>query len=581
MYARAVRTLAAAGGRVGLTPGPIRKGLPEELALAGLRVDACSVAVASKSAALISFSSISCVALLAWLFGARTILFLFPVFATAASVSAHILMMSHPARAGARLMKEVLSGSMSGTNLMIMSLRQEQSLSSAIMFASEGDSAFQKELRRCVWEVVMAKHSGFEEAVQRMGDRFARHSSEFKSSMDALVTASCEATPEGLRRALDRANNAMVAGAKRRIEEYALSLSTPSMVMFGLGILLPLMVGSFLPMLSWDLWSGGDGTGGARVPGEIAVTPETVLIMNFLFPAVALLVAIGTASRHPLVRAPNRSGAGVQLPGLAGVIASTAAGVLLSTHFLEGVFEALGLLWSSVGPASVWLATKSAGYSRAPSAEHALEGALFRTGARMAEGKNFEKAFAESATEAKGEAGPLLRELSLAALMPSGDPSPDGARTASRMGRSNSLDALDVVWRASAKDEQAAGMLAMDLAAYLKDLNDLALTLRIRLKPIISMMKMTAYALAPLVLGVTFAMYVSLSSIAGSVADTDAAGPFLVVLGLFLAETNAVVMYFVWGIDGGSDRRQLMSSIGQSVLCSEIVYSATALAVAL
>ncbi|MBN1678309.1 MAG: hypothetical protein JW880_07205, partial [Candidatus Thermoplasmatota archaeon] len=103
--------------------------------------------------------------------------------------------------------------------------------------------------------------------------------------------------------------------------------------------------------------------------------------------------------------------------------------------------------------------------------------------------------------------------------------------------------------------------------------------LRMRLRPIVSMMKMTAYALAPVVLGVTFAIYISLASMAGVAADASSAGSFLLVLGIFLAETNAAVMYFAWAIEGGTDCRQLMASVGQCVLCSEIVYAATAYAV--
>jgi hypothetical protein len=120
----------------------------------------------------------------------------------------------------------------------------------------------------------------------------------------------------------------------------------------------------------------------------------------------------------------------------------------------------------------------------------------------------------------------------------------------------------------------------MDLAAYLKDLDDLVVALGMRLRPIVSMMKVTAYALAPVVLGVTFAMYISLSSIAGAGPDPRSASSFLLVLGVFLAQTNAAVMFFVWGMEGKRDRRELMASIGQSILCSEMIYSATALVAA-
>lgn len=575
-----VSRLSSAGGRLGLRPGRTGKGLPDDLVLAGLDLDPGAVSVAAKLMALLVFVSVMAGA---FSYGALTGLWLpavVPAFAAAGSVAAHALILSHPSRAASKLMEEVLRDSMGGTNLMIMSLRQEQSLPSAMVFASRGAGAFRRELRRCIWDVVMARHAGFEEALQTLGDRFARYCNEFKTSMDALVTASCESTPEGLRRALDRANEAMVSGAKRRIEEYVLSLSTPSMVMFGVGILLPLMVGSFLPMLSWDLWSTGDGVREVGVPGGLAVTLETVLVMNVLFPAIALFVALSISSRHPFRGSRSGISENRRWHLLAAILSVSSAGVAASVLMLDGLLEAFGVLWSATAPAAVVLATMDSADGQSRLSGPALESALFRTGARMAEGKNFEKAFAESAAEAMGLPGTVLRRLCLSCLMPAGREEVREPFIASQGDARNCVEALEVVRKASTKDEPGAGVLAMDLAAYLKDLSDLDATLRLRLRPMVSMMRVTAYALAPVVLGVTFAMYLSLASIAGVESEPSEAGGFLLVLGLFLAETNASVMYFVWATEGGGDRGRLMASVGQCVLCSGIVYSATALLVA-
>jgi hypothetical protein len=98
-----------------------------------------------------------------------------------------------------------------------------------------------------------------------------------------------------------------------------------------------------------------------------------------------------------------------------------------------------------------------------------------------------------------------------------------------RCGDGNVLEGLKIVRGSASKDELSAGMLAMDLAAYLKDLGDLESTLKSRLRPTISMMRMTTHALAPIVLGVTFSIYMSLSSIAGGTEDMSAGSLFLVL----------------------------------------------------
>ncbi|MDQ1371130.1 MAG: hypothetical protein QG582_44, partial [Candidatus Thermoplasmatota archaeon] len=154
----------------------------------------------------------------------------------------------------------------------------------------------------------------------------------------------------------------------------------------------------------------------------------------------------------------------------------------------------------------------------------------------------------------------------------------DGAVASESSGeRVNALEALKVVARASSKDEMDAGMMAMDIATYLRELSEIESTLKMRLRPTISMMRMTAHVLGPLVLGVTFAIYVSLGSVAGGYGDPGVPETMLMVLGLFLAEMNAVVCYFVWGIEGRSDRQELSRSIGMCMLVSQFVFVSTAL----
>jgi hypothetical protein len=91
------------------------------------------------------------------------------------------------------------------------------------------------------------------------------------------------------------------------------------------------------------------------------------------------------------------------------------------------------------------------------------------------------------------------------------------------------------------------------------------------------MMKMTAYALGPIVLGVTYAIYLSLGGVASGGTGGVGAGLFFLVLGTFLAETNAAVTYFLWGLEGKKDRATLMYSLGTCILASELVYTATVL----
>src|SRR4030042_285848 len=228
---------------------------------------------------------------------------------------------------------------------------------------------------------------------------------EPKAAVNALITASCEATEDGRRRALDRANNASVLGVKRRIEEYALSLSTPSMVMFGLAILLPLMVGSLLPMLSWDVWTASSGAIGPNMGTSPIGMPQVAFIMNVMFPAIGLLVAMSSVTRHPLESRDGRPALTSRTTWrlIAPSVCCTILFVTLATIWLEGIQRAAAILIGSAVPTSIlllYLGRRGPDSTRGD--QEASEEVLFRTGARMVEGENFESAICEAC---KGQDG--------------------------------------------------------------------------------------------------------------------------------------------------------------------------------
>lgn len=482
--------------------------------------------------------------------------------------------LSYPRAVASRRASEVLRDSTEGMNLMIMSLRHEQSVPDAMVLAGERPSEFGAELRRALWSVIVGVHSSFEDALCAIGDRWASHSGELKSAVHAVITASCEATEEGRRRALERANRALVSGARRRIEDYVLALSLPAMILFAIGILLPLMVGSFLPMLSWSVWSA-DGVLAAdgQVDSDGAIL-RTILLMNLLFPGIALLVVLDTRSRHPLPRDDQTTRPTRWASRALAALSLSAIGGMAALSSFDGLERAVALTLSATVPMSVVLVSAR---PRAPPGGHDggddLGDLLFRTGARMVEGENLDSALASvgagaSASAVAVVAGAVGRHDE-ADTLPGGDRGMRGPEAAM-------LEGFRVLKAASERDEESAGLLAMDLAGYLRGMTELEETLRRRLKPTISMMRLTTVVLAPLMMGVTYAIYGSLAAIGG--AGSLSPCSFFLVLGVFLAETNAVVCYFVWVTDRSGDRRDLAFYVGACMLVSELLYSATAMA---
>jgi len=566
----------------GMTPRKMRA-LGELMAaveLAALGVSAFCVLAAARTAALFASTASGAAVCAAFaLSGIEWALYLAVLLPTAPWV-ASVSLRTYPYKAAARRAGEMLRHSTEGANLMIMSLRLDGSVANAIVFASRQDTAFSKELRKSVWAVIMGTCESFEDALHRLGTRWARYSGELKGAMNAMVTASRESSEEGRRRALERANGILVAGAKRRIEEYALSLSTPSMVIFSLGILMPLMVGSFLPMLSWDVWDIDSAVAPVSTDGGGWAVVQTVFVMDVLFPLLAFSVASDAVSKHPvdLGHVSTRGARRHTGTAVAAACLSAATGVVISLVLLEGVPRSLALLGSAVLPLSLLLIHLGGHDSgQGHGGMRALEDLLFRAGARMVEGDNLQSAMNAVGRESSDEGASLARSLSFRSnLMGHGldstleDQGPGGDGP----GR---LEALSVVAQAAQKDERAAGLLAMDLAAYLRDLGELESTLKNRLRPTLSMMNLTARFLGPIVLGVTYSIYLSLAAVAGSGQGGIPPEVFLLVLGAFLAETNAVAAYFVSGVEGRGKVREVLRPLGISLLASESMFAATAL----
>jgi len=486
-------------------------------------------------------------------------------------VVARELVLGYPSRTAKRMAEDLLRSSVGAVNVMVMSLRHEPSMPAAMVAASKGGGEFPREVERGLWEVIMGRFASFEEAMMDIGSRWGHASEQLKTALNSMVTACREATDEGRRRALDRANRAVISGARQKIEEYALSLSMPSMLMFGLGILLPLMVGSFLPMLSWDIWS----TDGLEMspPSAASTSPEMVLVMNVLFPGVAAFVAMNAVSGHPLGLQAGRGGETRTRQLVTGTVIGLASAICSGLVLaVTGVRHAPMLaLLAGVLPIAVWMASSGAKAERAGShAGRHMDDLLFRTGARMLDGENFEWSLRGVAADA-GEgltdhAKGLLGRLVL---------SPYNGGPLRLDAAENELEGIRIAREAAAKDELGAGTLAMDVATYVKDLRELETSLKARLKPTISMMRTTALLLAPVVLGVTYAIYVTLGSMMHGLGFEQSADVFFIVLGVFLAEMGAVVVYFVWGISGGTG--SLARQVGTLLAVSELAYVATAL----
>ena len=125
------------------------------------------------------------------------------------------------------------------------------------------------------------------------------------------------------------------------------------------------------------------------------------------------------------------------------------------------------------------------------------------------------------------------------------------------------------------KDPVTAGKTIIQTANYMKDLQKVDHDIRVKLQGVVDMMKVTSMFFAPVVMGVTVALYAILAgqfSLMGSQAMMPPLD-FAMVLGVFLFLSSLVSAYFVTGIMWGDDRLALKRNIGSYIPVSMLIFT--------
>ncbi|MCJ2540677.1 MAG: hypothetical protein LN414_05355, partial [Candidatus Thermoplasmatota archaeon] len=343
----------------------------------------------------------------------------------------------------------------------------------------------------------------------------------------------------------------------------------------------------------------------------------TVVLMDILFPIMFILAARRILDRRPLVRPPSRVEAekmgwgtrtilaitvGATLVGLGlfcGYVATdvSQAQVQLDTALADGSLvemdpgrradvEARAAASSNdplvglavvVGPLPVlWGLAAAVAILYIPalreprkrreeviSVEEALPDALFQIGSRMADGMPLEPAIRRTATTLGDEplADLLRRALTYMTLKRT-------STTEALFGREGALTgfpsenvsaSLKTVVEMVRKDVGGAGRTIVAVSDHLRDLRKVDREVSSRLRPVTDMMRSTALLFAPVILGITSALYLVVAQLAPSLpfSSTAAApmpaGIFAMVLGIFVMAIAAATMQFTSRLSHGDD----------------------------
>ncbi len=330
--------------------------------------------------------------------------------------------------------------------------------------------------------------------------------SSFRRAMYMVISASDSKEREEMERILKSATEVALEGLKQAGEEYSSKLQSPCMVIFGLGIMAPMILLSIVPMLNM----GGSFGLTTSIPSGAM---EFVILV--IVPAVVALVMVTIRGKNPMVEYTDKTKGVYKLTPL--VISIPV--FILTYNMMELKYSIIiSIVVGSVTTLAVLLPDFKKERIRRE-IESSMKDALFDLGNRLITGENFETALLSSMSVRK-PCIPISEALSREYILCRGDIESAIKCCLSPYSPMMS-DFISDVYRASIKDVRDAGRLAVALAHQLQDQDLVRKGIENKLRSMTDMMSGTAAVFAPLILGMSIAMMGPIAALSGDV-NTEA-----------------------------------------------------------
>ncbi len=511
---------------------------------------------------------------------------------------------NYPKTAAQRVKIQSLGRMPEVINYLVMSMRLSPSLNKAIAFAAENvEEPMGSALKKVLWDVYMRKYDSIEEAFLGFAYDWGSWNDDFKRALYAVRSSELEKSKEGIDRGLEKASDIILSGTKRRMDLFVGSLSTPTFVLFAIGILMPMIIGAMLPMMSMG--------------GMTMKIYQVVALMNIVFPMAALGYSFMILGKRPGTSTPPRIKSrlsGLQRKSI-GTTALMMAGALFAVGFISTVMmpnsddplvvqaKMLGSLpyvWAIGFPLSYYCLLTSRDQKKRrdeiKQMEDEFPDALFQLGSRIAEGLPLESALEKTSETMKGTlVADIFRRTAyiLQITRTTLEEALFGSMGVLREHPSRAIKAtMKTVTETVKKDAITAGATIIGISNYLRDMTKVDHDIRTQLSSVMDMMKTTASMFGPIVMGITSALFVILKNAMSQINLTGAGGAggmfggtatgkiemidpsqFAFVMGLYLLMIVVIITYFTAGITHGEDWLERKYLIGTSMPVALTIYS--------
>ena len=505
------------------------------------------------------------------------------VFVILPSILAPIVLASlisnRPARQVRQEEAELLRNAPDLIGAMMMSMNLSPSLEKAVVFsASVNRNGLGRRLADVAWGVMMRTSSDMQSALLDFSSSLSRSNDGLKQALHLLVASTYEPTKEGAQRLLDKANELVLISFRDAAERYIAALSAPVTVLFSLGVLLPVMLFSVVPLLSLGtaLPVGAQQAENPATPFPLGALSVLLIVV---VPFSTLLYSRSVLSRNPIISMPA-----LELrPERHGLILMAAWLALLFAMMLLDLQSRSPYLFllAICLPPCLYLARhhrkahqrdlESKGY------EADFVTGLYQIGNRMSTGAGLERSLREAASSSQGDAFSAWADRSLMRAR-------IGKKGLHELLMSNPeleerfpmiAGAYSTVAKCALRDPVSAGRVAVGLAKNLSDVRAQEVRIEERLRGVVDMMRATSLVFAPIVLGVTGGLF----SITGSFNPQGQSSVEQVTLltGIYVLELALVVSYFTTFLMGARKWAELGYQFGVRAPVAVLIFTLVSL----
>ena len=460
-----------------------------------------------------------------------------------------------------------------------MAMKITPNLERAMSFAGEQlDGRMGQELKKTLLEGHMRVHSGAEEALSKFSQRWERSCPELKRSVKLIRSSMNERSKTSRGQSLDRALRLILDGALERMRDFASSLHLPTLVIYSMGVLLPLVFVVILPVLSVI---------------NVRLGPAHLFsIYCIVLPALVYALSKRVLSKRPTTLQPPKIPAepvrfGVFLIVIALSLPLPALALSLGAPPDVG---ALAALWGlTLGVVAYLHLTSARAFRQREEIIHMEEefcDALMQLGNRVSEGRPAEDALERAAeTMNRSEFAGVLERTSTniklggmglrAALFD------DEQGALKRVHSSMICGTLRMFVDMIERSTRAAGEAILRAGEHLRELKGVEREIRRLMGEVVTSMRSVALFFAPFVASIAARMQgvlTSKTSSTGFLESAEISPPaFLFVLGLYIIILTVILVNYAVEIELGEDRIAKRVAIASALPVALGVFTAGAI----